>query len=107
MPSSWSQGLSVSAEGTGVVPLAGAVAMRLLAERAGLTAGTVGGVGAALVPPEAITGVRCGLTLRRCLPRAGSRLPTSTPCVSKPKCSDRWRHRRQCGGCWTRRPRLR
>ncbi len=38
-PSSWSKGLSVSAGGTGVVPLAGAVAVRLLADRAGLTAG--------------------------------------------------------------------
>ena len=36
---SWSQGLSVTADGDGVVPLAGAVAVRLLAERVGLTAG--------------------------------------------------------------------
>ena len=34
---SWSQGLSVAAEGSGVVPLAGLVAVRLLADRAGLT----------------------------------------------------------------------
>ncbi len=34
---SWSQGLSVSAEGRGVVPLAGSVAVRLLADRVGLT----------------------------------------------------------------------
>ena len=34
---SWSQGLSVTADGTGVVPLAGAVAVRLLADRVGLT----------------------------------------------------------------------
>jgi hypothetical protein len=31
----WSQGLSVTADGTGVVPLAGAVAVRLLADRVG------------------------------------------------------------------------
>ena len=36
-PTSWSQGLSVTADGSGVVPLAGAVAARLLAERVGLT----------------------------------------------------------------------
>jgi hypothetical protein len=36
---SWSQGLSVAADGTGVVPLAGAVAVRLLADRVGLTEG--------------------------------------------------------------------
>ena len=36
---SWSQGLSVTADGAGVVPLAGAVAVRLLADRVGLTAG--------------------------------------------------------------------
>jgi hypothetical protein len=36
---SWSQGLSVTADGVGVVPLAGAVAVRLLAERVGLTGG--------------------------------------------------------------------
>ena len=36
---SWSQGLSVTADGTGVVPLAGAVAVRLLADRVGLTEG--------------------------------------------------------------------
>ena len=34
---SWSQGLSVTADGMGVVPLAGAVAVRLLADRVGLT----------------------------------------------------------------------
>ena len=34
---SWSQGLSVTAEGDGVVPLAGAVSVRLLADRVGLT----------------------------------------------------------------------
>jgi hypothetical protein len=34
---SWSQGLSVTADGAGVVPLAGAVAVRLLADRVGLT----------------------------------------------------------------------
>ena len=33
----WSQGLSVTADGTGVVPLAGASAVRLLADRVGLT----------------------------------------------------------------------
>jgi hypothetical protein len=31
---SWSQGLSVTADGDGVVPLAGAVSVRLLADRA-------------------------------------------------------------------------
>ena len=36
---SWSHGLSVAADGTGVVPLAGAVAVRLLADRVGLTEG--------------------------------------------------------------------
>jgi hypothetical protein len=36
---SWSRGLSVTADGDGVVPLAGAVAVRLLADRVGLTAG--------------------------------------------------------------------
>lgn len=41
--------------------LGGAVAVRLLADRAGHT-GTVGGVGAAFVSPEAMTGVGCGLT---------------------------------------------
>jgi DDE family transposase len=34
---SWSQGLSVTADGAGVVPVAGAVAVRLLADRVGLT----------------------------------------------------------------------
>ena len=32
---SWSQGLSVTADGDGVVPLAGVVAVRLLADRVG------------------------------------------------------------------------
>ena len=36
---SWSQGLSVTADGDGVVPLAGAVSVRLLADRVGLTSG--------------------------------------------------------------------
>ena len=36
---SWSQGLSVTADGTGVVPLAGAVAVRWLVDRVGLTEG--------------------------------------------------------------------
>jgi hypothetical protein len=35
----WSHGLSVTVDGTGVVPLAGAVAVRLLADRVGLTDG--------------------------------------------------------------------
>ena len=34
---SWSRGLSVTADGDGVVPLAGAVSVRLLADRVGLT----------------------------------------------------------------------
>ena len=34
---SWSRGLSVAADGSGVVPLAGSVAVRLLADRVGLT----------------------------------------------------------------------
>jgi hypothetical protein len=34
---SWSQGLSVTADGRGVVPLAGSLAVRLLADRVGLT----------------------------------------------------------------------
>jgi Transposase DDE domain group 1 len=34
---SWSQGLSVTADGDGVVPLAGVVSVRLLADRVGLT----------------------------------------------------------------------
>jgi hypothetical protein len=38
-PTSWSQGLSVIGDGAGVVPLAGAVAVRLLADRVGLTEG--------------------------------------------------------------------
>jgi hypothetical protein len=36
---SWSQGLSGTADGVVVVPLAGAVAVRLLADRVGLTSG--------------------------------------------------------------------
>ena len=36
-PTSWSRGLSVTADGSGVVPLAGTVAVRLLADRVGLT----------------------------------------------------------------------
>ena len=36
---SWSQGLSVPGDGSGVVPRAGAVAVRLLADRVGLTEG--------------------------------------------------------------------
>ena len=39
---SWSQGLSVTADGVGVVPLAGAVAVRLLADRVGLADGLSG-----------------------------------------------------------------
>ena len=35
----WSSGLSVTADGTGVVAHAGSVAMRLLADRVGLTGG--------------------------------------------------------------------
>ena len=38
----WSQGLSVTADATGVVPLAGAAAVRLLADRVGLTEGLGG-----------------------------------------------------------------
>jgi Transposase DDE domain group 1 len=36
-PTSWSRGLSVTADGSGVVPLAGTVAVRLLADRVGVT----------------------------------------------------------------------
>ena len=36
---SWSRGLSVTADGSGVVPLAGSVAVRLLADRVGLAQG--------------------------------------------------------------------
>ena len=50
-PIAWSQGLSVTADGTGVVPLAGAAAVRLLADRVGLTDSVVGGVGPAQVRP--------------------------------------------------------
>ena len=44
-------GLSVTADGTGVVPLAGAVAVRLLADRVGLTDGLVERVGPAWFRP--------------------------------------------------------
>ena len=46
----WSQGLSVSADGTGVVPLAGAVAVRLLAERVGLTDGMAAALSRGFAP---------------------------------------------------------
>jgi hypothetical protein len=39
---SWAQGLSVTGDGSGVVPLAGAVAPRLLADRVALTEGLSG-----------------------------------------------------------------
>jgi hypothetical protein len=38
-PTSWARGLSVTADGSGVVPLAGSVAVRLLADRVGFTQG--------------------------------------------------------------------
>ena len=47
----WSQGLSVTADGTGVVPLAGAAAVRLLADRVGSDYSVVGGVGPPTVRP--------------------------------------------------------
>jgi hypothetical protein len=45
---SWSQGLSATGDGPGVVPLAGAVTLRLLADRVCLT----DGLSAALCPPR-------------------------------------------------------
>ncbi len=46
----WSSGLSVTADGTGVVAHAGSVATRLLADRVGLTAGLSAALTKAVVP---------------------------------------------------------
>lgn len=56
---SWSQGLSVTGDGPGVVPLAGAVTLRLLADRVGLTAGCPRRCAAA-ASCQFMTGAGCG-----------------------------------------------
>jgi len=63
--------LEVSPDGTGVVPLAGAVAVRLLAKRVGLLRrGAIGGVGPQRVTPVHDRG-RVWVDVVTMLPRAG------------------------------------
>jgi hypothetical protein len=69
-PTSWSQGLSVTADGSGVVPLAGAVAARLLAERVGLTERCRPRWPVAR-SHRGMTGARSGSILQSCSPLAG------------------------------------
>lgn len=90
----WSRGLSVTADGTGVV------ALRLLADKVGLT----GALFTALTRRGFVPVHDRGYVLVdvATVPAAGVRRSAiSTLCVTN-RCGVWWRHRRRCGGCWTR-----
>jgi hypothetical protein len=98
---SWSQGLSVTADGEGVVPLAGAVAVRLLAGRVGLT----GGLSTALARRGFTPGYDRGqvwVDVAVMLALVVRRSPISTRCGTRRSCSARSPRHRQCGEPWTR-----
>ena len=79
----WSQGLSVTADGTGMVPLAGAAAVRLLADRVGLTDSVVGWRWPVAGSSRSMTAGGCWSTWPPCSPPAVRRSPTSTRCVTR------------------------
>jgi hypothetical protein len=100
-PTSWSRGLSVTAGGSGVVPLAGAVAVRLLADRVGLTAA----VSAALTRPGFVPvhdRGRVWLDVATMLTAGGEAIADIDTLRYQRQVLGRWPHRRRCGGCWTR-----
>ena len=95
---SWSQGLSVTADGRGVVPLAGSVAVRLLADRVGLTER----LSAALTRRGFAPGHDRGqvwVDVATMLTAGGEAIADiDTLAPSRAGCSVRSRRRRRCGG---------
>src|SRR5215218_6599488 len=75
---SWSGGLSVTADGGGVVPLAGVVSARLLADRVGLTQGLSTALSRRRFSAVHDRGQVWVGMLPRCSPRVVRRSPTST-----------------------------
>jgi hypothetical protein len=96
-PTGWSRGFSVSADGTGVVPLAGAAAGRLLADRVGLTAALSQALARRRFVPAHDLG-QVLVDLATVLVAAGRRLPTSRRRATRTACSVRSLRRRRCGG---------
>ena len=96
----WSQGLSVTADGTGVVALAGS-AMRLLADRVGLTEHLSTALSRrGFVPVHDRGRVLVDLAVLVADGGEGGS-PTSTCRANNVRSWDRWRPRRRCGGRWT------
>ena len=99
----WSSGLSVSADGTGVVAHAGSVAVRLLADRTGLTGELSKALASGPCPRLVDTGL-CGflicrvlvgvLHLEGCWARGNSR--DRLACCSFTTCRDTHGHRGPC-----------
>jgi hypothetical protein len=100
---SWSQGLSVTADGTGVVPLAG-VAVRLLADRVGLTDALSAALTRRGFVPVHDRG-RVWVDVATILAAGGEAIADIDTLRHQEPLLGRWRRRRRSGGCWTRRVR--
>ena len=94
---SWSQGLSVTADGTGVVPLAGAVAVRLLADRVGLTEGLSTALARRGFVPVHDRG-QLWVDVATMLAAGGEAIADIDTLRHQEACSARSRRRRRCGG---------
>ena len=103
---SWSRGLSVAADGSGVVPLAGSVAVRLLADRAGLTESLSTALARRGFTPGHDRG-QVWVDVAVMLTAGGEAIADIDAFAIKAGCSVRSCRRRRCGGCWTRPPQRR
>ena len=93
----WSQGLSVTADGTGVVPLAGAAAVRLLADRVGLTAALSVALARRRFVPVHDRG-RVLVDVATVLTAGGEAIADIDTLRHQTACWERSRRRRRCGG---------
>ena len=96
----WSQGLSVTADGTVVVALAGAAAVRQFADRVGLTGQLSRALTRRHFVPVHDRG-RVLVDMATVLIAGVRRSPTSTRCATN-RCGVVWRPRPRCGGPSTR-----
>ena len=86
-------GVSVSADGTGVMAHAGSIAVRLLAERSGLTKELSKATAwRSFLPVHDRAGSR---STSRCWPMVVRRSRTSTRCATRGRCWGRWPRRRR------------
>ena len=101
-PTTWSSGLSVTADGSGVVAHAGSVAVRLLADRTGLTAELSKALTRASFVP--VHGQGIAMLLRERNPAEGTHLSESGSLVGECRRSGAERRRELDAGVFQQEP---